>query len=237
MLAFKHVLLSLVSLTILLVGCGTQTQQPPPPTATPMATATATATATKTPSPVPTVAPQSLSGRGQQVPPKFELTKGLAIFRMTHDGRRNFAIWLLDGNGERIELLVNTIGPFEGAKAIGIERPGTYVLDISADGNWRAVIEQPRGPAEVVAPTTFSGQGQQVSPRFSLGQGLSTFRMTHDGRRNFAIWLLDDNGQRVELLVNVIGSFDGAKAVGIKRAGTFTFDIAADGNWTVTIER
>jgi hypothetical protein len=40
--------------------------------------------------------------------------------------------------------------------------------------------------------------------------------MSHDGDSNFAVWLLDDEGDKVELLVNEIGEFGGSKAVGIK---------------------
>lgn len=82
----------------------------------------------------------------------------------------------------------------------------------------------------------FKGFGQQVSPSFKLQQGLVTFRLTHNGKRNFIVWLLDYQGTRVGLLVNRTGIFNGAKALGIKRAGIFLLDIAADGDWTVNIE-
>jgi tetratricopeptide (TPR) repeat protein len=82
----------------------------------------------------------------------------------------------------------------------------------------------------------FKGQGQQVSPKFRLQNGLVIFRMTHDGRRLFRIWLLDDKGSHVALLASTVGSFNGSKAVGIKQAGTYILNIDADGNWTVQVE-
>lgn len=168
----------------------------------------------------------------------FTLTQGLVIFHMTHDGGSNFAVVLLDDKGEWVELLVNEIGRFDGAKAVGIGRTGTYLLDIQADGNWTILIEQPSATSTApAAPQTFTGRGQQVSPMFKLASGLTIFHMAHDGGSNFAVVLLDNKGNWVELLVNEIGSFDGAKAVGIRRAGVYLLDITADGNWTVTIEQ
>jgi len=213
------------------------TDTPAPPTSTPVPP-TPTPLPTDTPAPTPTPEPQRFAGHGQQVSPKFVLSTGLAVFRMTHDGGSNFAIVLLDDKGNYVELLVNEIGGFDGAKAVGIEQTGTYLLDIQADGNWIISVEQPSAPATApIPPRTFTGRAQQVSPMFRLAKGLVTFRMTHDGSSNFAIILLDDKGSYIELLVNQIAEFDGAKAVGVKRAGVYLLDITADGNWMVTIEQ
>jgi len=77
-----------------------------------------------------------LSGHGQQASELFTLENGLSIFRMYHEGQSHFAIWLLDSKGKKVELLVNKLGNFDGSKAVHIEKAGTYLLDISADGNW-----------------------------------------------------------------------------------------------------
>jgi hypothetical protein len=214
--------------------------QPPveEPTMPALASPAPRATPTNTPAPIPRPEPQHFSGQGQQVSPAFQLVPGLALFHMTHDGRANFAITLLNDRGEWVELLVNNIGPFDGGKAVGITEPGQHVLDISADGNWTVLAEQPSIPADApFPPLSFSGHGQQVSPMFNLASGLTTFHMTHDGRANFAIVLLDREGNWVELLVNEIGAFDGGKAAGIREAGVHILDISADGNWTITIEQ
>jgi len=70
---------------------------------------------------------------------------------------------------------------------------------------------------------------------FSLKGGLATFKMTHDGKSNFAIKLLDSDGNMVDLLVNEIGNFNGSKAARIDQVGLYLLDIAADGNWSVSI--
>ena len=68
--------------------------------------------------------------------------------------------------------------------------------------------------------------------------------MTHDGSGVFAVQLLDEGGQLVDLLANKIGRFEGSKAVGAKEGGllgaqpgTHILNITADGNWTVSIEQ
>ena len=181
--------------------------------------------------------PITLSGSGQQASPFFNVASGLTIFEMEHDGQSNFAIWLLDSEGNMVDLLVNEIGSFNGSKAIGIAEPETYILDISADGNWTVDISQEAPASELKPPITLSGSGQQASPFFNVASGLTIFEMEHDGQSNFAIWLLDSEGNMVDLLVNEIGSFNGSKAIGITEPGTYILDVSADGNWTVAIEQ
>lgn len=141
----------------------------------------------------------------------------------------------MDGDGNRVELLANDIGVFQGSKAVGIARESEYLIDITASGKWTITIEQPR---DVTAPATTSltGEGQQATALFSLKKGLVTFKMTHNGQSNWAPILLDKDGSRIELLANEIGTFDGSKAVRISRDGIYLLDVAADGKWTITIE-
>jgi hypothetical protein len=61
---------------------------------------------------------------------------------MEHTGISNFAVWILDDQGAKVDLLVNVIGSFNGSKAIGIDTPGIHLLDIQADGDWEVSIEQ-----------------------------------------------------------------------------------------------
>jgi len=182
-----------------------------------------------------TPVPITLSGTGQQASEMFYLDEGLVVFEMTHDGDGYFGIWLLDDEGGRIDLLVNEGGDFNGSKAVGINKAGIYLLDISADGNWTITIEQPR-PSTAPVPKTLNGTGQQASEMFYLDEGLVVFEMTHDGDGYFGIWLLDDEGGRIDLLVNEGGDFNGSKAVGINKAGIYLLDISADGNWEISIE-
>jgi len=178
----------------------------------------------------------TLNGIGQQASNKFQLQKGLSIFKMTHNGSSNFIVNLLDSNGKQVGSLVNEIDSFNGGKAENIQESGTYILDVTADGNWTVIIEQPR---QITAPdtTSFSGKGQQTTKLFYMKSGLKTIKMTHNGSSNFIVSLLDSNGKQVDGLVNEIGSFNGSKAEGVQDNGIYLFDIAADGDWSIDIER
>lgn len=201
------------------------------PTATPRPTRTQAPTAT----PVPTTAPQVLKGKGQQVTDAFQLG-GLAVFRMKYSGARNFIVTLLNDQGEMVELLANAIGAFSGSVATGVQ-PGAYVLNVESSGAWEIVVEQPVPGAQALQPPVkLTGKGAAASEFLSLPKGLVKFTLKHEGKRNFIVTLLDQDGQVVDLLVNVIGSHDGSTAVGIRRAGAYLLNVTADGAWTITAQ-
>ena len=193
-------------------------------------------TATVQLTPIPTIsdiAPISLSGTGQQAAGPTNLMKGLSIFSIKHSGNRHFSIWLKDDKGNNVNLLVNEVGSFDGSKAVEIPNDGDYYFDIDADGKWSLEIEQPRNPS--TDPFShFFGVGQSSSPLFTLDKGLVIIKMKHSGNRHFSIWLKDDKGNNVDLLVNEVGSFDGSKAVTVPKTGTYIFDIDADGEWDIS---
>ena len=53
----------------------------------------------------------------------------------------NFIIWLMDNQGNEIDLVANEIGNFNGSKAVSITQSGNYLLNIDADGNWEVSIK------------------------------------------------------------------------------------------------
>lgn len=175
----------------------------------------------------------SLTGSGQTATEGFALRSGMAIFNMTHTGNRNFAVWLLGPDGDRIDLLANAIGNFKGQDGLGIKAAGEYVLDVSADGPWTIQVNQPTIGTPAAA-SLYVGQGPSVLGPFTMASGLRRFEMSHTGQSNFAIWLHDDEGDRKALLVNEIGSFSGSKATGIT-AGAYFLVVNADGDWTVKV--
>ncbi len=88
--------------------------------------------------------------------------------------------------------------------------------------------------SEVAQPHVFQGQGQQGTSYFQLETGLTTFNFRHAGKSNFVVWLLDEDGRRVQLIANEIGSCTGSKAIHIARAGTYLLDVSGDGVWTIS---
>ncbi len=91
----------------------------------------------------PTPINRDFGGYGQQVTQPFSLSPGLARFRLEHNGKRVFSVWLLDAAGNRITLLASHVGPFAGSKAVGIKRAGAYLVNVSADGSWTVHVQQP----------------------------------------------------------------------------------------------
>jgi predicted small lipoprotein YifL len=222
---------------------------PPPAPAPPPTPAEAPA---ETPPPAPPVAPETVTcnGRGDDITEKFVLEEGITVFTLTHDGSSNFIVELLDKSGSMQELLVNEIGSFDGSVAIGVDEraflsaePGAHILEISADGDWTAVIEQPRPATAEALPVNITGHGCGVSQFFFLDEGLATFKMSHDGDSNFIVHLYSSEGSLEELLANEIGSYSGKQAVSVKSSGfiepepgIYILSVIADGDWTIEVK-
>ncbi len=185
------------------------------------------------PEPVSQPDPIELSGAGETATEAFELETGLTVVKLTHQGQENFAVTLLDENGEMVDLLANEIGSFEGATALGVTE-GSYLLDVDAQGPWTATIRQPR-PTDPPKTQSFQGEGARAPRPFSLPQGLARFELSHQGQENFAVTLLDGDGNMVDLLANEIGNFQGSTAVSIPQDGAYALDVDADGPWTIEV--
>ncbi len=192
--------------------------------------------AQKEPKPAPPSAPEpiSLSGTGQQVTEPFDLESGLVVFDMTHQkGQGNFALELLDESGEMVDLPANVIGPFDGSSALGVKE-STYVLDVTADGSWSVTVKQPR-PTDAPETRSFQGQSAAATEPFTLSGGLTRFEMSHSGEENFAVTVLDADGNMVALPANDIGNFEGSAAEQLP-GGIYVLDVEADGPWTIEIQ-
>lgn len=177
-----------------------------------------------------------LSGIGPQATESFRPQDGLAVARMDHQGESNFIVYLLGESGEEIgPSMVNEIGVFEGSSAFA-STSGTYLLNVDADGPWTITLEQPR-PQDAPATREFSGTGATATAQFTLPRGLARFQMTHEGESNFIVYLLNSEGNEVDVsLVNEIGPFNGSQAVRVPEAGTYLLDVDADGPWTIRVE-
>jgi hypothetical protein len=78
----------------------------------------------------------TFSGTGLDITPVFQISNGLTIFEMQHNGGSDFIVWLLNSNtNEKISLLANKSGFFYGIVAEGLESD-YYKLEIEADGDW-----------------------------------------------------------------------------------------------------
>ncbi|HVU89233.1 MAG TPA: hypothetical protein VHD36_18045 [Pirellulales bacterium] len=177
-----------------------------------------------------------LEGNGRQASKQFNLQPGLANFEVAHDGKSNLIIRLLDENGKEVDTIFNQIGPFQGDRLLPIRSAVRGLLDVAADGNWSVTIRQPQ-PTEVEStPVTLRGTGYHATPFVKLNKGLNIFKMKHDGEMRFIVTLLDQYGQPVESLVNVVGDFDGSKPVSIDQPGIYYLNVSGDGDWSINID-
>lgn len=172
-------------------------------------------------------APIQQSGAGDTV---INLPAGVTggIVSATHDGKRNFAVSVLDANnGSTGELLVNTIGTYSGTTAWGISALGDGVkLQVMADGAWTFDI-RPMGDAPMLAP---AGTGDAV---FLYNGGAASLAATHAGSRNFVIQEETGEAFSMGLLVNDIGAYTGTVPMS---AGPSIVTVTADGAWTLAVK-
>jgi hypothetical protein len=66
--------------------------------------------------------------------------------------------------------------------------------------------------------------------------GAAIAKITHTGGGNFAIWNDAANGEHIDLLVNVIGNYQGTVPVDfLDREFTTRFEITAGGEWRIEV--
>lgn len=153
------------------------------------------------------------------------------VATFSHNGSSNFAVWAVGSQGENQDLLVNTIGPYEGTvlynDLVGEE---LAALDISADGAWEVALE-PLDEADTWPEDgdEASGNGDDVLVLEWDPDGLTILDLSHSGDSNFAIWAYTDGGR--DLIVNTIGPYEGQARLS---AGSVLLAITSEGDWTLT---
>lgn len=83
---------------------------------------------------------------------------------------------------------------------------------------------------------TLSGSTDTATEFISIQQDIFKISATHQGSSNFIVWLVDSSGDEIDLLFNVIGSYEGSHYVAVD-AGAYAFNIDAGGEWTLVIEQ
>ncbi len=164
-----------------------------------------------------------LEGRGQTATEPLYLPAVDSVISAKHAGRRNFIVRAY-GSSDRPELLINTIGSYQGQRFLRSDQPVT--LDIDADGPWQIQI----WPVGEGGEPAFSGSGDAVSNRFSP-PGRQAWEITHDGSRNFIV-RAHCEGRRPQLVENHIGIFSGSKIIDFQSGSCF-WEVQADGSWSL----
>jgi hypothetical protein len=178
------------------------------------------------PPPAPVVPKDKVySGRGDKVLRLSLSDNDVHIAVITHVGGSNFVVWTLDSGGDQIDLLVNEIGRYSGARPLDfVDTPAA--LKVEAGGRWKISVRVlQRAP---VWPQKSSGKGAAVL-RLDPGsaEGFVTANVTHRGSSNFVVKAYGDSQ---ELLINEIGKYSGEILI---PSGTLALEIEADGAWTI----
>ena len=146
-----------------------------------------------------------------------------------HTGYANFAVKNYDQNNNNLDLLVNTIGNYEGnVPANFLDDEVTTRLEIVADGSWEVSIN-PLDSARIFAvPTQITG----VSDDVVVLSGNPDLLKAQSGpaMSNFAIWAFGGDGR--DLVINEIAPYTGTVLL---PNGTFILVIVAEGNWSLEV--
>jgi hypothetical protein len=201
------------------------------PSNTPLPSNTPRPSNTPIPSKTPTPAPQPiiLNGSGDSVVdvPKWN---GPAILDIKYTGSHNFVIWNYASNGEQIDLLVNTIGAYQGKRPIDFQSgENTVRLEIKASGSWEIQV-LPLGSITAVAiPGTYNGTGDDV---IALVGGTPDLLIT-DASMASSNFIIRSYGNYVDLLINEIAPYNGTV---ILSSDTVVLEIIATGPWSIEIK-
>ncbi len=206
--------------------------------------------------------PQVFEGQGSAFTSRFDIDAGLLYMKATHQGNSEFAIqiltdWHLESLSKTGQLhsgtgsprgavaSIDTSGAYDGVRAHQVSpaqlfglTPGTYLIQVNADGAWRVELTQPVWDSGDMPPFNWDGSGDDVKGPINLEQGTRSVDITHDGSSSFVVELVKADGTLAEKLVNITGPYDGSIEVKIHPIIGLTPDIygliiTADGGWTV----
>lgn len=92
----------------------------------------------------PTATPTVLQGQGDHVLQFTSPNPGLAIFDIecAEPAERQCSVWLLDEQGNKLDLLANDLTPYSGQKSAQLQ-PVPYVIEVTAPGPWSINITLP----------------------------------------------------------------------------------------------
>jgi hypothetical protein len=160
---------------------------------------------------------------------------GLVVIHFQHDGSSNFQVQAVNSNGDE-EYLVNEIGSYDGEVALYLPSE-EYKLDITADGSWSADVTQPRFNSQDVEDLPASADGEHAAwfgPFEFEGGEEVTFEIEGDAQAG--VWLATHEGEKVDLLHNEIGPYEGSTLVTDSGVGLIIVETDS-ANWKIEIKR
>jgi hypothetical protein len=215
----------------------------PKPTARPTKTATPVRTKapTRTPKPTNTTRPTNtetaipqpvtLEGSGNQVV-DFDNLFGIGFIHVTHEGSSNFVVKNYGANNEKIDLLVNTIGDYDGYRTLDFGSDDhTVRFQVEADGDWKIIVYPLDAEYLKVCdiPGTCKGKGDDLFAVKGKGRP-DVLTFTDKSDSNVIVYAYTKSGR--DLLVNEIGPYSGSS---LFPANTILVEVRSEGEWTAEI--
>jgi hypothetical protein len=166
------------------------------------------------------------SGNGDGV---IDLPEGVtqAMVTASSTDDSHFSINALDANNEGTgDLLVNSIGAYEGVTALGMHEIGgePVRLEVTAGGDWTLTI----APLSTAPALPEGGTGDGV---FRYEGDAATWAITSTADSHFGVSYYTDADFEMALLVNEVGAYEGEVAAS---AGPGLVTVTAGGDWTLT---
>jgi hypothetical protein len=171
-----------------------------------------------------------LAGEGDKVPKFTTPDRAISIAEATHKGERNFAIATIDAAGEQLDLLVNTVGNYQGTVLFDMESGyHSAAFEVTADGAWTITVKPVADAPKWDLSGKLNGSGDAVYLVSPPSSGLVTLDITNDGERNFAV--IAYTILSGDVLVNEVGNYSGQVLLPDE---TVLLEITTDGAWSLT---
>jgi hypothetical protein len=146
-----------------------------------------------------------------------------------YTGGGNFTIWNYAPNGDRIDLLVNTIGAYHGKRPIDFrDNEDTVRLEIKASGSWEIQVLPLDHITRVSIPGTYNVTGDDV---IALVGGIPDL-LTADASMASSNFVIRSYGNYVDLLVNEIAPYTGTIVLS---SDMVVLEIIATGPWSIQV--
>lgn len=121
---------------------------------------------------------RTFTGHGPGVTSAFHLEEGAHHIEVLHGGTGAFAIGLVSETRRTTEWLVNGKGTIRSSRIVRVSPAGLYRLNVSADGEWTAAIDEPtflpdrapirpdtQGPVPTATPSQFEVEQRRWQER------------------------------------------------------------------------
>jgi len=197
--------------------------------ALPTNTATPESTPTNTPPPTATPAPIVLTGSGDMI---VDVPDGgmPRVLHAKYASGSNFIITSYDANNQPIDLLVNTIGAYDGKVPLDLlDDELTSRLEVKASGPWEITLIPLEQARLETMPSTIQGNGDDVII-LKGGNADLIIANASNATSNFIIFTYSQNG--IDLVFNEIAPYSGTALID---SSTFLIVVKAEGNWSLEI--